>query len=339
MQFTRIYESQVFEALGRVIQSDGHALEMSLSTMFRAYETFKIPKGNGKMRLIEAPVEALKEVQRKILENILYRVPISPDCHGFVPGRSIVSHARLHAHQNELINYDIEDAFPSVSRSRARDALERHLGPYIKHHIPRLDRRRREGLTDLIADLVTHEDRLPQGAPTSGAMLNLALAPMDREFRKALRDWSKKGVEGLVYSRYADDLNLSAKKDLPSDSDELIRRLIHRAGFRFNNKKTRRADRALGQTLVVCGVQVDGETLRLPRKSLKKYRAIFHQAFYDETLSSQRRGQIQGILGLLHMVYGQIPKSLERPWRLLAARHQLKGPGFTRNERISGYSK
>jgi RNA-directed DNA polymerase len=338
MKFTHVYPSDIFQALERIIVS-AVSLEATLRELFEPYQRFTIPKSSGGPgRVIEAPADSLKSIQSALLHQLLYKVPITPDCHGFVPGRSIVTHASMHKNQNELLNYDIENAFPSVSRHRVVETLTRRLGSYIKHHTPRLDRRRRESLIQLIADLVTHEDHLPQGAPTSGAMLNLVLAPLDRRMRKEVKRWSKKGCKGLVYSRYADDLNLSGSEELPGDADHVMRRAIHQAGFRFNASKVHRADRGLGQTLKICGVHVDGEQLRLPRKKLKTYRAILHKAFYQEKLTPELRGQIHGIAGLTLMVYGRFPKILEGPWRLLTARHGFSERDMVPDQQISGYS-
>jgi RNA-directed DNA polymerase len=338
MKFTHLYSSDIFHALERIIGYQG-SIEAALRELLQPYTRFTVPKGSGGPgRVIEAPAESLKAIQSKLLRHLFYKYPMSPVCHGFVPGRSIVTHARLHRNQNELLNYDIENAFPSVNRDRVVDALHRRLGSFIKHHSPRLNRPRRDMLIQLISDLVTLDGHLPQGAPSSGALLNLVLLPLDRRMRQELKRWSKKAYKGLVYSRYADDLNLSSVGELPPDADACMRRAIHQSGFRFNPRKIHRADRGLGQTLKVCGIQVDGEDLRLPRKKLKQYRAIFHKSFHEEQLSPERRGELNGIAGLVLMVYGHMPSLLDRPWRFLAVRHNLKERAAAPQQRISGYS-
>lgn len=338
MKYSQIYQSDLFEILERLLVLPT-GLESRLRDIYEPYERFTIPKGDGGPgRTIEAPVPALKAVQSAILHQLLYRIPVAPDCHGFVPGRSIVTHARMHRNQNELLNYDIENAFPSVSRDRVVHSFHRRLASYIKHQAPRFDKARRDKVIELLADLVTWDGHLPQGAPTSGAVLNLVLAPLDRRLRKEVRKWSRKAYKGLIYSRYADDLNLSAHDELPPNADEVIRRAIHQAGFRFNPRKVHRADRALGQTLKICGIQVDGEDLRLPRKKLKTYRAVLHHAFLKNKLNREMRDKINGILGLTRMVYGDIPPLLKRPWKLLVARHNLKDENEAQAPQISGYS-
>lgn len=128
MILSQSYPSAVWRILSRNLHWEG-PLESQIQGIFEPYQKFTIPKSSpGPGRSIEAPHETLKAVQRAILHQLLERVATPPDIHGFVPGRSIVSHARLHLGQRQLLNYDLADAFPSISRQRVRHALERRIG-------------------------------------------------------------------------------------------------------------------------------------------------------------------------------------------------------------------
>ncbi len=339
MMFSRVYSRACVTLLGRLIGSEPDALEARLDQLrvSEPYQSFSLPKGRGGQRLIESPHPTLKRLQRALLDGLFYRASFAYDCHGFVPGRSIVSHARLHCRQQSLVNYDIADAFPSVSRRRVRVSLERRLGHVLKHRAPRATRPEREELLELLSDLCTWQDRLPQGAPTSGALLNFALAPLDRKLRKACRAWQEQGLGGMVYSRYADDLTLSSRGALPADVDAVMRKAILQAGFRFHPAKVHRARRAKGQALRICGIDVDGDRLRLPRKTLKRYRAVLHHAFCADSLSDSERGKLYGISGLVQMVYQGWPAALDGPWQLLQARHDLGGLPEPHTTSPSGY--
>lgn len=335
---TQQYPDSILRQLGQLSGANLRELKRVLRSI-RPYHSFTIPKGPGSFRTIEAPSDALKEIQRQLLINLLYRIPIAPCCHGFVQGRSIVTNARIHCNQQILVNYDIAQAFPSVSRQRIRITLERKLGHFLKHQSPRLDSDERDLLIELIADLVSYKECLPQGAPTSGAILNLCLAPLDRRISKAIASWAQSGWPSIRYSRYADDLTLSGgEAGLPPDAEPILRRELHRAGFQFNPQKTRRADIKKGQSLIVCGLQIDGDTIRLPRKRIKQYRSFLHKLFYPEALSDQDKNTLYGIAGLVHMVYGTWPPGLKRPWKLLAARQGLTFLDPDQNNSSSGWS-
>src|SRR5262249_17449535 len=156
-------------------------------------------------RRIDAPPDELKSLQQRLLESVLYRAPVSPLAHGFVPGRSIVTNALVHARTAQaMLSLDLENAYPSVSRDRARQALEWGLGDLIKYSYPGLAREERDQFFDVLADISCYRGSLPQGAPTSGMILNLVCAGLDRRCMQLVRAY-KTEAQHLRYSRYADD--------------------------------------------------------------------------------------------------------------------------------------
>lgn len=78
-------------------------------------------------RLIEAPKQTLKAAQRKILTEILEKVPAHSAAHGFVRGRSIVTNARPHVGQAVVIKLDLQNFYPNVTYSRVV-AIFRSIG-------------------------------------------------------------------------------------------------------------------------------------------------------------------------------------------------------------------
>ena len=81
----------------------------------RQYKKLEIPKRNGgDVRKLNAPVLPLKSIQRWILENILYNIPIEKCVNGFVPGKSIVTNAYPHLKSKSIVKMDIVDFFPSI---------------------------------------------------------------------------------------------------------------------------------------------------------------------------------------------------------------------------------
>ncbi|WP_236581155.1 hypothetical protein [Rhodococcus sp. T7] len=68
-------------------------------------------------RLLEAPKERLREVQRRILRSVLDRVPSHAAAHGFVRGRSVHTFSAPHAGHEVVLRIDLRAFFP---RSRGR---------------------------------------------------------------------------------------------------------------------------------------------------------------------------------------------------------------------------
>ena len=76
------------------------------------YKQFQIPKKDGTMRIICAPNDELKVIQRK-LANELWKYHLyymekknieSNISHGFVKGRSILTNANIHVNKKYIVN-------------------------------------------------------------------------------------------------------------------------------------------------------------------------------------------------------------------------------------------
>ncbi len=207
-----------------------------------------------KTRWIEAPDDALKAVQRRLLDGLLYRLAPTACAHGFVPGRSILTHARTHCGRRWVVTADIRRCFPSITGGMvAAVAGELALGE--------VDRRR-------FVRLVTREDHLPQGAPTSPHLANLVLCGLDEDLAAvaARRGWR--------YSRYADDLAFSGPDDPRAVLAE-VEAAVRRHGFRLAPGKTRTMGRDGRQR--VTGLVVN-ERPSLPREDRRWLRAVLHRA-------------------------------------------------------------
>ncbi|MEM1299485.1 MAG: reverse transcriptase family protein [Pseudomonadota bacterium] len=223
---------------------------------FAHYTHQWVPKRTGQ-RLLEAPRPRLKALQRKVLAEILSLVPAHRDAFGFVPGRSCHGHAARHAGEQVVITVDLKDFFPSVPARRVH-GIFRTLG--YSHTVARL-------LTGLcttptpwdVLPTLPAGDRpayraahLPQGAPTSPALANMAAYRLDVRLAALARRM------GANYSRYADDLAFSGDRGLVFDHAtpllEQVHEIIRDEGFSPNPAKTRimragRAQRVTGLTV------------------------------------------------------------------------------------------
>jgi hypothetical protein len=95
------------------------------------YHARWVAKANGGIRLIEAPKEELRaiqrRIQRRILRGILDRVPAHPAAHGCVRGCSVASNAALHTGFPLLLKLGLRDFFISIPAARIH-AMFRTLG-------------------------------------------------------------------------------------------------------------------------------------------------------------------------------------------------------------------
>jgi Retron-type reverse transcriptase len=228
-------------------------LEFFLGDKRKAYVTYKLKKKIGGFRTIDAPSKKLKEIQRWILNNILYNLKVNKNAHGFIPKRSVATNAKIHVGQELVMGIDLKDFFPSIKFNRVR-GLFRSIGY-------------NEDVSTILAELCTFNWRLPQGAPTSPMISNLIASNLDT---KLTRFCLKRN---LLYSRYADDITISGGKALPRYKT-LIFRIIDKEGFNINFEKVRIQGRGSRQS--VTGLVVN-DKMSIGRKKKKIMKSIVHK--------------------------------------------------------------
>jgi len=183
------------------------------------YDEFPLKKKSGKKRWICAPKVWLKSVQWWILENILRAYEPPEYVFGFCQGRGPLDNAQYHSGAKHILNVDIKDFFPSVTEAQVTDCF---LSLGYNYEV-----------SELLADLTTYKGSLPQGAPTSPAISNLVLKGFDAKVRHYFQP------KKILYSRYADDITLSAQFKIGRvDLYILISDLLE-SGFELNNAKTK----------------------------------------------------------------------------------------------------
>jgi len=216
----------------------------------------------GPDRLIEIPKRRLRAMQRRVLAEILNRIAAHDAAHGFVRGRSPVTHARLHAGRDWVLRVDLEQFFPSIAAARVRgvfrwigyaDGVSRDLAALCTSRVPAAILARAPHAPMPWFDRQRYrEAHLPQGAPTSPALANLVARQLDAR----LAAFASRC--GLVYSRYADDLTFSGEtRDRAARARilRLVATIAEDSGFRVNHRKTCVFGRATAQR--VTGIVVN----------------------------------------------------------------------------------
>lgn len=281
--------------------ADVRSLERTVSSeRLRNYRYRAVPRAEGIPRVIEAPKARLKEIQRWLLREILDQVPAHDAAHGFAPGRSAVSHASLHTGKAAVLRLDLKDFFASVPAGRVY-RIWRTIGysPSVSHVLT--------GLTTNTVPVTVWEQvaavtppgavqarfqlrrrlgtpHLPQGAPTSPALANLAALSLDRRLAGLAR------ASGLRYSRYADDLTFSGPGRLirrRAQFESIAAAIIRAEGFTPNQAKT--TAQSAGGRQTVCGVVVNHHT-NLRRDEYDRLKATLHNAVAHGPEAQNRNG-------------------------------------------------
>jgi len=245
------------------------------------YRMFAIKKRSGGRRFIHTVTAELLKAQQFINSEILQKVKPHSASFAFHPDGGIRACASEHCGARWMFQYDLENFFYSVSEADvfevfaglgyrpllafelARLCTTIRLPRHLKHYLwPRSDDFRYYKF--YVAEVI---GVLPQGAASSPMLSNLAAHHLDEE----LTAFSVK--HGFVYTRYADDLTLSASGELPDgmsigDIQRSVIGIIRKSGFRENRKKIRVAGPGAKKT--VLGLLVDGSVPRLSKETYKR---------------------------------------------------------------------
>ncbi len=299
------------------------------------YHQFSIAKKSGGKRVIHAPSEELKSLQKSLSKLLLdcideinaakfpnsqsskpkrrknkeldyaaevlkIKIPTTeikqPSLsHGFVRRRSIITNAMMHVGKKNVLNLDLEDFFDSFNFGRIR-------GFFIKNDNFKLD----PHIATVIAQIACFNNKLPQGSPCSPVITNLITHSLDIR----LASLAKK--HGCTYSRYADDITISTRKaEFPTQimrqcsdgyiAGKRLKREIESAGFYINASKTRIQFKNSRQ-------DVTGLVVNKKPNTKKEYwrlaRAKCNQLFKTGKFTSIRDGQ--PVDGNLNELEGQL---------------------------------
>ena len=229
----------------------------------RRCKTFRLRKKHGGYREITAPKGALRGVLQAL--NIVlqtYDEP-TPWAYGFVCGRSVVDNARPHVGKRYILNLDLKNFFPTITRHQVADCLMAE--PF--------------GFSSLAAKLISglasvrtnnNEEVLAQGFATSPTLSNFICREMDKEIAGVA------AAQGITFTRYADDLTFSSDADILRPQGELVQQvkaIVERYGFRLNEEKTHLQRR--GRRQEVTGLMVT-EKVNVSRRYVREIRSLLY---------------------------------------------------------------
>lgn len=267
-------------------------VERRIENPYRVFRIQKRPSKNGekRYRTICAPDPPLLTVQRWISESVLARGRAHSSSTAYSKGSKLIAAAEPHCGCRWLVKLDVKNFFESISEISAYRVF-RGLGyqPLVAFELTRLSTRlgsstmlrmrgrwRKHNFPKHKAIKAYQYGRmghLPQGAPTSPMLANLAMVVLDDEL-STLAD-----AQGVIYTRYADDIALStSRSDFNRDkAAKLIGQvyaLMGAHGLSPNVAKT--CVVPPGGRKVLLGLLVDGNVPRLTRAFKSTLRMHLH---------------------------------------------------------------
>ena len=243
-------------------------------------------KGPGnKKRTIYQPSRELKALQGWVLRNILDKLSSSPFSMGFEKKQSILINALPHVGANFILNIDLEDFFPSITARKVFGVF--HSLGYNR------------AIASSLTRLCCYKNLLPQGSPASPKLANLICSRLDYRIQ------GYAGRRGLIYTRYADDLTISAQtmKKVITAHDLLVS-IIPTEGLIINSNQT--CIRCPRTQKKVTGLVVSHDKIGIGKRTSKEIRAKIHHVFV------RRSNDIEQVKGWLAYVSSVDSRSHKR---------------------------
>ena len=279
--------------------ADRRGLERGTSDgPLRRYDYHWRAKRDGSSRLIEVPRPGLRAAQRRLLAGLVALIPPHDAAHGFRPGRSVGTFIAPHVGRPLVLKLDLRDFFPTVTGARVAalfrtagypEVVARTLAGLVTNVAPgalwrRPDAPHRGSEAATRSRRLHRERHLPQGAPTSPALANLAAHRLDARLAGLAR------AAGAAYTRYADDLAFSGDEGWARTAARFrvhAHAIILEEGFTVNPRKTRAMRRGTRQ--VLAGAVVNARP-NLARPEFDALKATLHNCLARGPVAQNRAG-------------------------------------------------
>ena len=293
------------------------------------YKIFSIKKRSGGRRFIHSVNNPIFRAHQFINKEILQLTKPHPSSIAFHRDGGIKKCASMHCGARTLFQYDLENFFHSINEVQVfsvfkgmgyKDLLSFELAKICTTtFMPKsLQSLLPKQYYSYNSALPYQKDSLlgvlPQGAPTSPMLSNLVARNLDTRLFYLAKN------EGLVYTRYADDLSFSTSKIISQSSisnlNTLIQSEVKRSGFIINKKKTRIARQ--GSKKIVLGLLVDGSEPRLSRETYNRIDRLLHASAKYGIPATAAHEKFDSAYGFYNHLRGLIwfVKDVDRPrWK------------------------
>lgn len=299
------------EELSLLMHINAKRINLLSTFPHRYYRKYKIKKSNGRNREIRQPRKDLKAVQAWILRNILDKLSPSPYATAYRKKMNIADNMVPHSSNRYFICLDIENFFDSISIRRvAKIFLIVGYSPKASNLLAKLCTC--DGSRPYSSDYYpSFEGSLPQGAVTSPALSNLITAKLDRR----IAGYTSR--RNIIYTRYADDITLSANNpSVLSKALPRILKIIKTEHFEPNMDKLRILGPKKGCYITGLTKNNSESKFGIGRKKKRKMRAIIHRLLFNSTTDGKYKNEesIIGWLNFLKSVDKESFQSMEAYW-------------------------
>lgn len=256
----------------------------------RAYKHYQIVKRSGGMRDIYHPSKELKVIQRWISKQYLEKLPVHPAASAYRGGMSVKDNAARHIRGAYFLKLDFQDFFPSIKYADLLLFLEKNADAI---DLPTED-------CKLIARVCCRRSAegdysVPIGAPSSPVISNSILFDFDSHIAAHCES------DGIIYSRYADDLVFSTREPNSLKGIEAYIRShlysMRSPSLRLNESKKTFISRK--HKVSVTGMIITPQgPLSIGRERKREVKALVHK-YVTNQLEGEKLDRLRGLLGYI----------------------------------------
>jgi len=239
----------------------------------------EIPKGNGKMRMLQIPCIRDRVVQGavKLILEAIFEADFCSNSYGFRPRRS--PHRALAAvrrsvlrRMSTIIEVDLSRYFDTIRHSVLLGKIAKRVqDPQVLHLVKQIIK-------------VGGKTGVPQGGPFSPLAANIYLNEVDWAFDAIRRKTAEGPYEAVNYHRFADDIVItvsghSSKRGWAERALQRLQEQLAPLGVELNKEKTKVVNTLNGEAFGFLGFdlrrvrksQKDGHYLHMtPKKKARK---------------------------------------------------------------------
>ncbi|UZD90320.1 retron St85 family RNA-directed DNA polymerase [Cognatishimia activa] len=288
----------LIQQIARTTKLDVQDLRHLAASADRRYKVYLIPKRGHGHRKIEHPSREIKALQRWITKVIIDRFPVHHAATAYRKGSGVRENAERHRTSRYTNRYDFANFFPSFGQTQVEN--------FVKQEAEKLGMPFDDDDLRFVGNIVCRFGRLSIGAPSSPALTNAMMFDFDR----ALFDWCQS--KGLIYSRYADDLFISANEpDRLKKLEPLIakaKRDVAHLTLRLNRRKTTYLSKKYARR--VTGVIITSDhKLSIGRERKREIKALVHR-WLNGKLDAGEIYYMRGLLAFARDIEPEFEKNL-----------------------------
>ena len=200
-----------------------------------------LDKQSGKPRLIEAPDDQIKAIQKE-LKGLLSTIAVPDNVFSGIKGKSYIDNARLHS--GYVFKIDLTAFFPSISRDKVYSFFQNDLkcSPDVAEALSNLTTIdlslvKNEPVEEIYSFLSTKKaacnNHLISGSPSSQILSYLVNRAMFDEMQKLADKLSTR------MSIYVDDITFSCDHKIPDYFKHSVLRIVKKNGYAISISKVK----------------------------------------------------------------------------------------------------